>query len=161
MFTLEAFLLIEALHSSVKSFRSGLLELGLWAVTVHAKHLVWFLTPSRSLRRGKRGGPRQHLGPLWNQDSLEQRHFTHCFSKHLIELLLHARHCVRHWGYFTESKSPWSLQSNGKDNNKVGNQLQKLLSAGSMGRILLHQRSLSSAYILFNWLNQTHPNYLG
>lgn len=91
MFTLEAFLLIEALHSSVKSFRSGLLELGLWAVTVHAKHLVWFLTPSRSLRRGKRGGPRQHLGPLWNQDSLEQRHFTHCFSKHLIEHLL----CVR------------------------------------------------------------------
>ena len=29
MFTLEAFLLIEALHSSVKSFRSCLLELGL------------------------------------------------------------------------------------------------------------------------------------
>ena len=86
---------------------------------------------------------------------------VYSFSKHLIELLLHARHCVRHWGYFTESKSPWSLQSNGKDNNKVGNQLQKLLSAGSMGRILLHQRSLSSAYILFNWLNQTHPNYLG
>ena len=27
----------------------------------------------------------------------------------------------------TQIQSPWSLQSNGKDNNKTGNQLQKLM----------------------------------
>lgn len=67
--------------------------MGLLAVTMHAKHLVWFLTPSRSLRQAKRGGPRKHLGPVENQDSLEQRHCTQFFSKHLIEHLL----CVKPW----------------------------------------------------------------
>lgn len=62
MFTLEAFLLIEALHSSVKSFHSCLL--GLWG---------------------------KYLGPSKNQDSGKQRHVTHFLCKQLTEPVLCVR----------------------------------------------------------------------
>lgn len=90
IFTLEAFLLIGALHSSVKSLcNSCLLAIN----CTHAlKHLVRFLT-AQTPNMGRRGEPRKRQGPVDNQDSPEHRHSTHSFIKHLIEHIL----CIRPW----------------------------------------------------------------
>lgn len=62
MFTLEAFLLIEALHSFTEELPQRLSRAGAMSCDCACKALMWFLTPSRSLRQGNRGGLRQHLG---------------------------------------------------------------------------------------------------